>query len=143
MIKQRACILVAAALLALVATSCTSTTKPSGLVVSNDNNCGAAYLLTSPATDVGTACGGVIGYPPVNVALKPGEHFQVNAVSNLGATHYPHLRLHGNAVEPVSRKGSSTVYVAVRAGSASLLAEPRYCEKSRSGGCAAFRIVVS
>jgi len=141
--KQRAQIVVIAAVLALVSASCgASATKPPGLRVSTENYCGSAYLLTSRTTHVGTECGGVIGYPPVHVTLRLGEHFEVSAAAKLGAIHFPILQVHGGAVKRTSSSGSSVTYVAVDPGSAALVAKSRYCVKSSSDECVAFQLVV-
>lgn len=143
-VKRRAHILAIGTMLALALTSCgTSATKSPRLRVSRDNNCGSAYFLTSRTTQVGTQCGGVIGYPPLRVTLKLGEHFEVSAAANLGSVHFPALDVHGSAIRRASSDGSSVTYVAVEAGRAALVAKGVYCQKSSKDGCVAFELVVS
>lgn len=143
-VKPNTHILAIGAVLALALTSCgASATKPRGLRLSTDNNCGSAYLLTSRTTQVGTECGGGIGFPPLRVTLRPGEHFEVSAAANLGSVHYPALHVRGTAIRRASSDGSSVTYVAVEVGRATLVAKGVSCQKSSKDGCVAFELVVS
>jgi hypothetical protein len=129
--------------LAVLLSACGGAPRSTGLRISTDNNCGAAYVLKSANTQAGTTCGGMVGYPPLHVTLRRGERFEVSAAANIGTTHYPALQARGNAIKDTSKHDASVEYIAVRVGRATLVAKSRYCQKPIDGDCVAFVLFIS
>ena len=140
---RRSRVALAGIALALALSACGGIgTASTTLRISTDNNCGGAYVLKSATAQVGTVCGGIVGYPPVRVALRPGERFEVIAARIIGTTRYPALQAHGSAISRASSHGASVTDIATRHGRATLTST-RYCEKPVNRECVAFAIFVS
>jgi hypothetical protein len=115
-----------------------------GPSISDGNNCGAAYELSSSTVQVATICGGVVGYPPVRVKLRRGEDFRVSSQTNAsGKVDFPALLADGDVIHRTSNRGATAGYVATRVGKAVLVSKTRYCERPVNGECVAFVLFVS
>lgn len=117
--------------------------KSTGLRISANNNCGSAYMVTSPTAQAATICGGVVGYPPVRVTLRRGERFKVSSATETTGKNFPALLAHGGVIKRTSNRGASADYVATRAGQAVLISKSRYCQRPVNGECVAFVVFVS
>jgi hypothetical protein len=108
------------------------------------DNCGSAYVLVARTAKVATACGGVVGYPPAHVALRPRERFLVRQTpESTGKLDFPTLLPSGSVVKLLSSHGASAEYLTSRVGRADLIAHTRrYCERSVQASCVAFVVSV-